>query len=71
MAFYTESWLLHCHNSLECQLLGALSTCSDRKKLHLYLRLRKYIVQLTSGEHLDEVALKHEDTLSKKMDIQR
>ena len=64
ISVYLESWVSHCANSLECQLLGSLSMCLDRKKLHLYSRLRKYIVQLMSKEYLDEITLKHEDTLS-------
>ena len=59
-----ESWVIHCGFSLECQLLAALATCCDRKKMQMYLRIRKYIVQLMSNEHLDKIGLKHEDTLS-------
>lgn len=33
------------------------------------MRLRKYVVQLMSREHLDQITLKHEDTLSKSQNI--
>ena len=60
----SESWVLHCKNSLECQLLAGMSITSDRRKFQLFLRIRKYITQLMSCEKLDNLMMRHEDTFS-------
>jgi hypothetical protein len=56
---YSESWQFHSSDSLECQLLSTLLEQGDRRKLQLYLRLRKYISQLSGVEQLDSTLLRY------------
>ena len=58
------SWVVHSRHSLEAQLLSSLLLTSDGKKCKLYLRLRKYILQLANASVLDELVLRHEDVIS-------
>lgn len=52
-------------------MLSSLLLANDIKKCKLYLRLRKYVLQLTNASMLDEIVLKHEDVISKCSLIQQ
>jgi len=44
--------------------MSSLLLCTDFKKLRMFLRLRKYIVQFANIQMLDEIILQHEDVIS-------